>query len=88
MIEKLWARRADGNRLPESDLNVGELSGSEDVLTADSRGLGDFKGERPRDDAHPEIEGTGFPFYLSEADRIDGQPQYLEGIKKLVHLFA
>ncbi len=33
--------------------------------------IGDLKGERPGDDAHPEIEGTGFPFFLGKADRND-----------------
>jgi hypothetical protein len=39
-------------------------------------------------DTHPEIEGTGFPFFLGEADRIDGGPQDLKGIEELVHPFT
>jgi hypothetical protein len=88
VAEKLWASGPGEDGLPESDLDVGELSASEDLLAADSCGLGDLEGERPRIDAHPEIEGTGFPSFLGEADRIDSRPQDFKGIKELVHLFT
>ena len=41
-----------------------------------------------RIDVHLEIEGTGFPFFLGEADRIDGGPQDFKGIKELVDQFT
>jgi hypothetical protein len=52
--------------LPKGNLDVGELSVGEDPLAADSRGLGTLEGERPRCDAHPEIERTGFPSFLEK----------------------
>ena len=90
MVEKLWASGPGEDRLPESDLDVGELSGGEDLLAADGRDLGVLEGERPRMNAHPEIEGAGFFFTLSnsEADRIDGRPQDSKGIEELVDLFT
>lgn len=88
VVEKPWANGLGEDGLPESDLDVGELSSGEDLLAADGGGLGGLEGERPRIDAHPEIEGTGFPFFLGEADRIDGRPQDFKGIEELVHLFT
>jgi hypothetical protein len=87
--ERTWLRSCTSeDGLPESNSDVRELSGGEDILTADGRGLGNLEGERPRIDAHPEVEGTSFPFFLGEADRIDGRPQDLKGIEELVHLFT
>jgi hypothetical protein len=74
VVEKLYAGGPGEDGHPESDFDVGELSGGEDLLAADGRGLGDLKGERPRVDAHPEIEGTGVSSFLGEADGIDGRP--------------
>jgi hypothetical protein len=88
VVEKPWASGPGKDGLPESDLDVGELSGGEDLLAADGHGLGVLEGERPRIDARPEIEGTGFPFFLGKADRIDGRPQDSKGIEELVHLFT
>ena len=87
MVEKLYASEPGEDGLPESDFDVRELSGGEDLLAA-GRGLGDLEGERPRIDAHPEVEGTGILFFLGEADRIDGRPQDLKGIEELIHLFT
>jgi len=55
-IEKPWANGPGEDRLPEGDLDIRELSGGEDPLAADGRSLGNLEGERPRIDAHPEIE--------------------------------
>ena len=88
MVEKFWASGPGEDRLPESDLDVGELGGGEDLLAAYGRDLGTLKRERPRMNAHPEIEGAGFFFSLSKADRVDGRPQNSKGIKELVDLFT
>lgn len=53
VVEKLQAGGPDEDRLPEGDLDVGELSVGEDPLADDGRGLGALEGERHRFDAHP-----------------------------------
>jgi hypothetical protein len=45
VVEKLWASGPGEDGLPESDFDVGELSGGKDLLAADSRSLGDLQGE-------------------------------------------
>jgi hypothetical protein len=47
VVEKPWASGPGDDGLPESDLDVGELSGGENLFATDGRGLGDFEGERP-----------------------------------------
>jgi hypothetical protein len=90
MSKKLWASGPGEDRLPESNLDVGELSGGEDLLAADGRGLGGLEREGPRMNPDPEIEGAGFFCTLSnsEADRINGRPQDSKGIEELVDLFT
>lgn len=88
VVEKFWASGPGEDGLPKSDLDVGELSGSDDLLAADGRGLGGLEGERSKIYAHPEIEGSGFFSFLGETDRIDGRPLDLKGIEELVHLFT
>ena len=75
-------------RLPERDLNVGDLKRLEKLLATDGRDLGVLAGERPGLHAHPKKNGTGITFDLGEAGNVDSRPLDVDGIEVLGELWA
>ena len=80
---ELRASRPGEERLPERNLDVGELKLLEKALATDSCDLGVLAGERPGLYADPSNGGTGGTrvlLDLDEADTVDSSPHNVNGI--------
>ena len=56
------------------------------LLAVPSRCLSLVVGDGPRDDAHPEVEGTGLLAGLCKTDRIDAGPWELDAVEVVVYI--
>jgi hypothetical protein len=88
VIEELLTGGPGEERLPERDLDVGDLELLEKFLETDGRDLGVLAGERPGLHAHPKKNGTGILSDLGEAGNVDSRPLDVNGIQVLGDLWA
>jgi hypothetical protein len=86
VVKELRTSGPGEDRLPECNLNVGDLRLRENLFAADGRDLGVDAGECPGHHAYPEEKGTGFLSGLGEGDRVSARPLDGNGIKVLVDL--
>ena len=72
--------RPGEQRLPERDLDVGDLKLIEKPFAIDGRGLGILAGKRLGALRRSKEWGSGVLFDFGEADNIDGRPRDVDGI--------
>ena len=73
-FEESWANGPGVDRLPELDVNVGDVEPFENTEAAKRRSVGVFARERPRSHPNPEYNGTRCLFELGEANAVDARP--------------